>query len=269
MAAVTVTCPLPPDAPRPGREGPLHPPLGLSGTGVWSLPCSALARLFPPGLTTLACRLVVQSGESLSLSRPPLLLGNLNPGLPRWVAFPFTSGCADEERVPWAPAQGGLEHTGAGQALCHPRSQISAAAGTREKEGRKRAWPGLTCLLEGPSCAVRPGLPTLPCFSRAQKGRAAPEFTADHYRPCGPQGCLCLGCWVPLPYRERPVWCSAGHRNGVSGFGLKSSVLANSWLGGVPGRGAGCACWTSGFPGRERQLRSPIWGRSLPAQLCR
>lgn len=171
-----------PPRPGSGRSAP-SPSLGLSGAGVGSLPCSTLTWLLLPGLTTLACRLVVQSDESLSLSRPPLLLGNLSPGLPRWVALPLTTGCAYEERVPWAGAQGGLEHAGAGQAMRHPRSQISAAAGTSEKEGRQRAWPGLTCLLEGPSCAVRPGLPTLPCFSRAQKGRAAPEFPADRVVP--------------------------------------------------------------------------------------
>lgn len=106
----TLGCHAPRTALRPGngRSAPT-PSLRLSAVGIGNLPCSTLTletRLLPPGLTTWACRLVVQSSENLRLSRPPLLLGDLSPGLPRWVAPPFASGCPDEERVSWAPDPG-------------------------------------------------------------------------------------------------------------------------------------------------------------------
>lgn len=106
----TLGCHAPRTPLRPGngRSAPT-PSLGLSATGVGILPCSTLmleTRLLPPGLMTWVCRLVVQSSENLRLSKPPLLLGDLSPGLPRWVVPPFASGCPDEERVSWAPAPG-------------------------------------------------------------------------------------------------------------------------------------------------------------------
>lgn len=171
MAARTVTCPLPPDAPEAWewkvRSGPLS---WAERRGVWSLPCSALTRLLPPG---------PRPWRAVSASRGPLAPGNLSPGLPRWVALPFTGGCADEERVPWAPAQGGLEHTGAGQAVRHPRSQISAAAGTEPGPGSPASWKGHPALSD-------PGSLPRPVSHGPRRGGLLPnslQTTADRVVP--------------------------------------------------------------------------------------
>ena len=106
----TLGCHAPQTPLRPGNgRSPPTPSLELSATGVGSLPCSTLTletRLLPPGLKAWACTLLVQSGENLETLEAPLLLADLSPGLPKWVAPPFASGCPEEEWVSWAPAPG-------------------------------------------------------------------------------------------------------------------------------------------------------------------